>query len=122
MSGLVQRLIVEADTDDQLLHTLAILLVNRAARGYYAGTDTEGQYIDLHWNVAEGVTPFLAPIRASDELALQVKSWLKNCSWAGIQRPGGDGDAMKGWRIEKNMNGWSSAICTIRPIYIYYGK
>lgn len=138
MSGLVQQLVLEADTHDQLVSAISILLHwNRSGAKFYAtGTDVNGRpYLSFLWgrpDGAEGVLPLIAPMTDADAIAKQAEAWLATVDYG--SEPDHDGSNNRGFRIKDRgpmlhepgawrCNPWNFyAIFTIHPCWVEYHK
>lgn len=85
----------------------------------------------LYWYAEKGTTPFMAPMGA-EGVAEMVFDWLKSDQAKAIPCEGWDADSdhdgsnEPGWRVYVEdwgkVGGSSSAICAIKPAYLWYGK
>lgn len=78
----------------------------------------------LFWNVPEGASPFIAPLGV-ENTAEVVRTWLKTVEPA---KPvyGFDGSVEKGHRVVAETwlsnSDLTTAVCSIQPVWLYYGK
>ena len=110
--GVVQKLVVEADTRQSLVAALTI------GMSYVLAT---------HYTVVEGTlrignkgNPFLTHITNPEKLGDEVERWLASVEYP---RPDyrGDGSVKKGWRVAMGQNNWDEFI-SITPVWIIYSK
>lgn len=138
MSGIVQRLVLETDTHQQLVAAIGILLVwNRHGAKFYAtGTDVNGKpFLSFLWGKPDGandVLPLIAPMAEPDAIAMQAQAWLKTVDYG--TEPDHDGDNHCGFHLRNRgpalhepgswkHNPWDFyAICTIQPCWVEYHK
>jgi hypothetical protein len=140
MPGLVQHMVIEADTTDQLVSAIEILLQwDKKVTHFVTGLDaaTSAPYLALLWSmspspviIGEDEVPqrLLAPATNAARLGQQVAEWLSMATYP--KRPGGDGDHVKGWRVAAGHGfqfdrhpPWKPYVtAVIQPAWIYYSK
>lgn len=90
-----------------------------------SGVKPETRRLILFWSLADGVIPFLAPLKP-EQLTEYVKAWLGSVDYG--RRPNHDGDNGKGFYLTTGQS-WNHiedfghyACMDIRPCWMMYGK
>lgn len=123
--GLVQELVVSADTREQLIDTIRILLAwNKRVTHYITGVNVENEsFISLLWGPHDKTAiPLLAPMDNAEHIALQLEGWLKTAQYK--PAPQIDGSTKKGWRVVAGVKyePFYTTVLTVTPEWIEYHK
>jgi hypothetical protein len=125
---------VNGKGDEMLLRTLQLVFEqegNKTAKGW---SFSKKHGLILHWYCDDGgakVTPFPAELDAKAVLMFVI-AWLKGKKAETVERHGWDEDADHdghngpGWRVFcedwGHVNECPSAICAVKPVFLWYGK
>jgi hypothetical protein len=98
----VEKLVLEADHNEQLV--LAIKILQKWHSGvshYMTGVDVNGKpYLSLLWADPKGsspATPLIAPLKDAEAIAHTIQSWLRTVEYG--HEPDHDGSNTKGFRV-----------------------
>ena len=113
MSGIVQKLSVEADDEKILKHVVEIILMwHHSLSHYRTGVDINGvPYLIMMWaDAGDGrCVPLMSVLKNSDVIGHQICSWLGSTQYSDM--PDNDGTCKKGYKITC---GFESAPCLER--------
>lgn len=113
--GVVQTLVVEADTHTALLAAVTIALTANSQITHWG---YDGNALVLFWSIANGSHLLPSPIKDSEKIASLIEDWLRDIATY-PKEPDTDGNTKKGYRVEIGHN---YVTCKITPTWIIYGK
>lgn len=118
--GVVQELVVEADTDTALLAAITIAMTYQSRYNHFVLKTEEGSVkLLLKWaSDTSKVNAFLSELTTPEEVLAEAKRWLKTAAYG--PEPDTDGSTKKGFRVMLR-DGWENCLC-ISPEWIVYGK
>lgn len=122
--GVVQALIVEADTDSSLKAALTVALSYHSSVSHYSvEIQDECPVLHLKWrsDSKPGTQEFLSPMKSPDHVAAEVRRWLDAVEYPS-NNYSGDGSTKKGYRVTGEYAFTGYDVCTIKPVWIIYGK
>lgn len=122
--GLIQRLVVESDTEENLLAAIRLAMggLFSSKLEWFFEKDNELSFYSC--NQPAGSQKLIAPLDA-EAVTPQIAAWIANDErWEGKfapKEPDCDGSIDRGWRLTVGESNYWAAF-TIRPMYIEYHK
>jgi hypothetical protein len=104
--------------------TIAFRQQSKGAVGYVVTAEKGMVFFWSDYEKVPGYQPLPFPFKAADAADFAGK-WLKHTASYGSE-PDHDGDNSPGWRVYNeawtHVNGWHSAFCAVRPVWMMNGK
>lgn len=119
--GVVEKLLVAADTATALRAAATIALTEHRAVSHFKVADGS---LTFYWSdpgTHTNANALLTPIDDAEALAREIERWLATQDY-GRERDT-DGSCKKGYRFEgADGCGWHYSVCKVTPMWIIYGK
>ena len=114
--GVVQELVVEADTHIALVSALTIAMTNNRQVTHWKMDDKS---MVLLWASGDGTHILPSPLKDPQKVAQMIEDWLKDSAAYPDDAPDTDGSVKEGYRVEMKQ---FCEVCRITPTWIVYGK
>ena len=123
---------VNGRSEEMLLKAIELAFLQREYKTCVGWKISKKGFI-LSWSLSDKSTPFPGNVEFTPEEVLpMVTKWLKTVNLDEVEMEGWDGDCdhdghnSRGWRVYSedwgHVDGSWSAICAIKPAFMWYGK
>lgn len=114
--GVVQALMVEADTHESLLAAVTIALTAHQEVSYWG---QKQETLILYWSAADNSRLLPSPLKDPLRITQMIEDWLETSARYPSDEPDTDGSIRKGYRVEI---AYGYVTLQVTPVWIVYGK
>ena len=126
--GVIQKFILEADTETALLNAINILMTDHTHLVGFSEAVANGiPVLAVHWYNAPGINKFIVVATTGEHIVDALLVWVKDkCKSENVKQPDIDGSLRAGYRvctyIEDYYHNISNVAFYIQPKWIEYHK